>query len=83
MHHHAASVPKDEAPSDPAPAEATPQHGYEYPVQSGDTLSAIARAYKDKGVKVTVQQIEKANPGLTATTLYVGKTIFIPDPNAK
>jgi len=34
-------------------------------------------------VKVTTAQLLKANPGLDATKLYVGKKVFIPDPNAK
>jgi LysM repeat protein len=66
-----------------APAPATPQKGYEYTVKAGDTLSLIAKAYREQGVKVTTAQILKANPGLDATKLYVGKKIFIPDPNAK
>jgi LysM repeat protein len=64
-------------------APATPQKGYEYTVKSGDTLAAIAKAYREQGVKVTTSQILKANPGLDANKLYAGKKIFIPDPNAK
>ena len=60
-----------------------PQKGYEYPIASGDTISAIARAYRAKGVKVTSDQILAANPGLNPKNLIVGKKIFIPDPNAK
>lgn len=56
------------------------EKGYEYVVQSGDTLSAIAAAYKEQGVKVTVDQILKANPGLKPSSLVVGKKIFIPAP---
>ena len=67
----------------PSAASDTPQKGYYYTVQSGDTLAAIAKAYRDQGVKVTTTQILKANPGLDAAKLYVGKKIFIPDPNAK
>ncbi len=71
----------------PAPDEtaapATPQKGYEYTVKAGDTIGLIAKAYRDQGVKVTSTQILKANPGLDATKLYVGKKVFIPDPNAK
>ena len=59
------------------------QKGYYYEVKSGDTLSAIAKAYRDQGVKVTKEQIQAANPGLNPKTLAVGKKIFIPDPNAK
>ena len=57
-----------------------PQAGFEYVVKSGDTLSAIAQAYKDQNIKVTVDQILQANPGLKANTLIVGKKIFIPAP---
>ena len=46
-------------------------------------LSAIARAYRAKGIKVTTDQILAANPGLNPKNLIVGKKIFIPDPNAK
>jgi LysM repeat protein len=58
----------------------TPEKGFEYVVQSGDTLDAIALAYKDKNIKVTVAQILKANPGLKAERLKVGQKIFIPAP---
>ena len=85
VHHHTPAAAKDDtaATGDATPVDATPQMGYEYKVQEGDTLSAIARAYKEKGVKVTTSQIMKANPGLSPNTLYVGKTIIIPDANAK
>ena len=61
------------------------KNGYYYPIKAGDTLEAIAKAYRDsdKHVKVTVSQILAANPGLDPTKLYVGKKIFIPDPEAK
>lgn len=68
---------------DDTAASATPQKGYYYVVQEGDTLGAIAKAYKDQGVKVTTSQILAANPGLTPSKLYKNKKIFIPDPNAK
>ena len=61
----------------------TPQNGYYYPIKSGDTLSLIVKAYRDKGVKVTSKQVLKANPGLDPNKLLVGKKIFIPDPSAK
>jgi ABC-type transporter Mla subunit MlaD len=59
------------------------QKGYYYEVKSGDTLSAIAKAYREQGIKVTKDQIQTANPGLNPKNLTVGKKIFIPDPNAK
>ncbi|HZT21381.1 MAG TPA: LysM peptidoglycan-binding domain-containing protein [Verrucomicrobiae bacterium] len=61
----------------------SPQKGYEYTIAKGDTLEAIARAYRAQGVKVTAEQILAANPGINPKSLIVGKKIFIPDPNAK
>jgi LysM repeat protein len=57
-----------------------PEKGFEYVVQSGDTLSLIAQAYRDKNIKVTVKQILQANPGLDEKRLKVGQKIFIPAP---
>jgi LysM domain. len=52
--------------------------GYEYEIQPGDTLSVIIAAYREKGVKVTLDQIKKANPGLNENRLKIGQKIFIP-----
>lgn len=60
-----------------------PQKGYDYTIQEKDTISAIAKAYRAQGVKVTTSQILAANPGLNPNSLVVGKKIFIPDANAK
>jgi len=76
-------TPVSSTPETTDSGPAVPQKGYDYIVKSGDLLSTIAKAYRDQGVKVTTTQILKANPGLDATKLYVGKKIFIPDPNAK
>ena len=56
------------------------ENGYEYKVAAGDTLSIIAKAYRDQGIKVTADQILKANPGLNPNSLKVGQKIFIPAP---
>jgi LysM repeat protein len=78
---HRPSTVSTETPTPPA---GTPQKGYYYPVKSGDTLSAIAKAYSaELKIKITPEQIQAANPGLTPKNLIVGKKIFIPDPNAK
>jgi LysM repeat protein len=88
----AAVPPRVSKPSNPKPADdsgpavpAVPQNGYEYTVKAGDSLGAIAKAYRDsdKHVKVTTSQILAANPGLDANKLYVGKKILIPNPAAK
>ena len=73
----AASLPKEKsAPEQPA----TDDKVFPYVIQSGDTLEAIVQAYKEKNIKVTVAGILKANPGLKAERLIVGKKIFIPAP---
>ena len=73
----AASLPKEKsAPEQPA----TDDKVFPYVIQSGDTLEAIVLAYKEKNIKVTVAGILKANPGLKAERLIVGKKIFIPAP---
>jgi septal ring factor EnvC (AmiA/AmiB activator)/phage tail protein X len=56
------------------------QKGYEYPIAAGDTIAAIAKAYRAQGIKVTTDQILAANPGLNPKNLIVGKKIFIPQP---
>jgi LysM repeat protein len=70
----------------PSTGDATtsgPQKGYDYTIQDKDTLSAIAKAYRAQGIKVTTGQILAANSGLNPNSLVVGKKIFIPDPAAK
>jgi len=51
-----------------------------YKVAAGDTLSIIAKAYRDQGIKVTSETDFKANPGLDPKSLKVGQKIFIPAP---
>ena len=72
--------PKPEPVDNPGAGGATPEKGFEHAVASGDTLSTIAQAYKEKGIKVTVDQILKANPGLVPEKMKVGQKIFIPAP---
>jgi len=62
------------------PGSSGKETGYEYKVAAGDTLSIIVKAYRDQGIKVTKEQILKANPGLNLNNLKVGQKIFIPAP---
>jgi len=56
--------------------------GYNYTVQTGDTLDVVAGEYRKQGVDVTVDQIMAANPNLKATTnIEAGVQLFIPDNN--
>jgi len=58
-----------------------PDKAIEHTIARGDTLSTIAAAYsKEMGVKVTTEQIRKANPGIKDDKLRVGQTILIPLP---
>jgi LysM repeat protein len=62
------------------PTNTSPQKGYDYTIHAGDTLSAISKAYRDQGIKVTTEQILKTNPGLNPNAMKVGQKIFIPAP---
>jgi len=66
------------APSDTTRSKK--EEGYEYTIQQGDTLSAIVQAYRDKNIKITKEQIIKANPGLVPEKMKPGQKIFIPQP---
>jgi len=69
----------DNAGSSPA-TEAKPQKGYYHIVDSGETLSLICTAYRQKGINVTIAEIEKANGLTDKTLLKVGQKLFIPKP---
>ena len=59
-----------------------PQKGFDYVIAEKDTLSLIVQAYREKNIKVTTDQILKANPGLNPNRLRPGQKIFIPAPAA-
>jgi len=65
------------ARSERAPVE---EKGFEHIVKSGETLSLIMQAYRDQNIKVSLEQILKANPGLKPEKLRVGQKVFIPAP---
>jgi LysM repeat protein len=60
----------------------TPDKGFEYQVKKGDTLSIIVQAYRDNNIKITMDQVLKANPGLKPERMRVGQKIFIPAPQS-
>jgi len=75
----------DTAANDPPAGDSKPakaEKGFEHVVQSGDTLLAIVKAYREKNIKVTQDQILKANPGLVPEKLKVGQKIWIPAPQS-
>lgn len=85
--HHTSSKPAPTTPDVPTTSSdntsSTPSNGYYYPVKQGDQLGLIVKAYRDKGVKVTMKQVLAANPGIDPNKLLVGEKIFIPDASAK
>lgn len=72
--------PTPAPPENPGQGNAAPERGFEHTVASGDTLSTIALAYREKGIKTSTEQILKANPGLVPEKMQVGQKIFIPRP---
>ena len=76
----AARSPAPVPASDTRSSPASDRGHYEYVIQSGDTLTAIVAAYKDKGIKISVDDLLKANPGLKPERLTVGQKIIIPAP---
>lgn len=73
-------TPVDDPPKGGSNAGGGADKGFEHVIAPGDTLSTIAQAYREKGVKVTSEQILKANPGLKEKSLQPGQKIFIPSP---
>lgn len=69
------SAPAADAPKTPVDPNAPHM---EHKVEPGETLSAIVKAYRDKGVKVTLSQVLAANPGLKPENMKVGQTLIIP-----
>lgn len=56
------------------------EKGYEHVVEKGQTLWLISKAYKDKGINVSVDDIRLANNLKKNATLKVGQKLFIPQP---
>ena len=83
-----ASTPSAHKTSPPPAADSSsdkttvPDKGFEYQVKRGDTLSLIVKAYRDNNIKVTMEQVLKANPGLKPDKMQVGQKIFIPAPQS-
>jgi TolA-binding protein len=77
-------APHPTPPEDPTGNQSKPpgnDKAFEYTIQSGDTLSTISQAFKEqKNIKVSVDQILAANPGLKPEKMQVGKKILIPVP---
>ena len=79
-------APPPDNPSTTAADDTTPppapkkEKGYYHVVAKGETVSIIAAAYRDAGVKVTSAQIRKANGLAPDSPLTPGEKLFIPKP---
>jgi LysM repeat protein len=77
---HVTDVTPDATPSG-HPAPPPDQTGFYYQVKKDDTFSVIAQAYREQeGLKVSVKDIQDANPNVNPSKLRVGMKIFIPAP---
>jgi len=65
---------------DPTPATKSDggEMGFEHTIKPGDNFEKIAKWYRSKGVKVTGEQIAKANPTVKPGGLIVGKKLWVP-----
>lgn len=70
------SAAENTVPSKPEGSE----KGFDHVVKKGDNLSSIVQAYREQNIKVSTDQILKANPGLKPEKMYIGQKIFIPAP---
>lgn len=69
-----------ETPKSGSTASGGGEKGYWHVVAAGDTISTIAQAFREQGVKVTTDQILKANSGLKPNSMQVGQKVWIPAP---
>jgi LysM repeat protein len=61
-------------------AGSAPDKYFTHTIQAGQTISAVAAAFRKQGVKVYESDIMAANPGVDPKTLQVGQVIKIPKP---
>jgi LysM repeat protein len=75
---HVTEVSAPDSPPSRPPAD---QNGFYYKIKKDDTLSTVAQAYREQeGLKVSVKEIQDANPNVNPNKLQVGMKIFIPAP---
>jgi ABC-type Na+ efflux pump permease subunit len=63
---------------EPAPEKPVTEKGFYHVVEQGQTLSMIAKAFRDQGVQVTVEDIQKANSLGPKSIIRPGQKLFIP-----
>lgn len=71
-------APKIDKPVNPEPP--VPENLLAYKIKDGDTLSRIVNDLRAQGFKITIKQIEAANPKVNWNKLKIGQTVLIPAP---
>lgn len=69
-------TPVSQSASKPRPVEK--ERGYYHTVAKGETLWAIAKAYRKNGIDISVEEIRTANKLSGNKVLSVGQRLFIP-----
>ena len=84
-----AKIPLAPVPS-PRPSRSSPEDipTWDYPVEPGDILGDIIKAYNAEFEKqglqsIDIRQVERVNPGLDSDRIKVGQVIKIPIPQKK
>jgi LysM repeat protein len=72
--------PTDNTPVSSSKGDTGDESFFTYEIKPGNTLLLIEQAYRAQGVKVTLNQILDANPGLNPNKLVIGQKIRIPAP---
>ena len=69
-------------PENPHTSKGGDETGFEYIIKAGDNPSTIIQALKSQNppIKISLDALLKANPGLKPDKLKVGQKIFIPSP---
>lgn len=70
------SKPSSSAPAAKKTPDTKPGESGVYTIKSGDTLGKIAAAYK-----ITLSQLQAANPGIDPRRLRIGQQVMIPAPS--
>jgi len=81
---HAVAAPRSRPPPTRTSPGSQPPSGeyFEYVVQKGDTLTVIVRLYNDQNIKVSLKEVQDANPNVDWNRLQIGQKILVPKPKS-
>lgn len=64
----------------PVPPTPVSEEGFTHVIKDGETVSSIIGAFRAQGVKTTLSDVQRGNPGVNLNRVKVGQEIFIPKP---